>query len=501
MPGRPMRLWHRLFLLCAGLSVASLLGYAIWQQRAFASGFATYLDTLAVQRAEQVAARLATEYRDRGSWDFLRRSPQSFGGLTMNPAAARLPGDDASRNRPPPDGETRAPMGGPGGRGFDRPPPAHPDGGPPGPPPGSINAGDRLTLYDEQDRRIAGSRDSDPSAPAIPIRVAGRTVGQLRVAPLPALASDAERVFAEGQWRSGFGAAAVVLLFALALAYALAQRLLRPIQALSRASRALAAGDYASRVAAQGRDEIAVLARDFNHLAGALERNREARRRWGADLAHELRTPVTVLRLELQTLQAGVRQADAAAMGSLLAETERLSALIEDLYELSLADAGALEYRFVEVDLAELARDVADNHRGSAAAAGLVLEEDYADALPVMQGDPLRLAQLIDNLLLNARRYTDAPGRIRLALSLRAGQLQLSVDDTPPGVPAEDLPQLFDRLFRSERSRSRAAGGAGLGLSICRAIADAHGGAIWAEASPLGGLRVCVLFPLTGALA
>ncbi|HWU52983.1 MAG TPA: hypothetical protein VN153_09215, partial [Tahibacter sp.] len=100
MPGRPMRLWHRLFLLCAGLSVASLLGYAIWQQRAFASGFATYLDTLAVQRAEQVAARLATEYRDRGSWDFLRRSPQSFGGLTMNPAAARLPGDDASRNRP-----------------------------------------------------------------------------------------------------------------------------------------------------------------------------------------------------------------------------------------------------------------------------------------------------------------------------------------------------------------------------------------------------------------
>ncbi len=504
MPGRPMRLWHRLFLLCAGLSVASLLGYAAWQQRTFASGFATYLDTLAVQRAGQVATRLAAEYRERGSWDFLRRSPQSFGGITMNPTAARLPGDDA-RNRPPPGSDAPAAAGGPGGppgRGaFDRPPPEHPAGGPPGPPPGSINAGDRLTLYDEQDRGIAGSRDSDPTAPAIPIRVDGRTVGQLRVAPLPALASDAERVFAEGQWRSGLAAALVMLLCALALAYALAQHLLRPIQALSRASRALAAGDFASRITAQGRDEIAGLGRDFNHLAGALEQNREARRRWGADLAHELRTPVTVLRLELQTLQAGVRRADAAALGSLLAETERLSALIEDLYELSLADAGALEYRFVEVDLAELARDVVDNHRGSAAAAGLALEEAYAAELPPLQGDPLRLAQLIDNLLLNARRYTDAPGRIGVTLALRAGQLQLSVDDTPPGVPAEDLPQLFDRLFRSERSRNRAAGGAGLGLSICRAIADAHGGAIWAEASPLGGLRVCVLFPLAGALS
>uniref|UniRef100_UPI0021488109 ATP-binding protein n=1 Tax=Tahibacter caeni TaxID=1453545 RepID=UPI0021488109 len=405
----------------------------------------------------------------------------------------RLPGDEA-RNRPPPDGETRLQPGG-----VDRPPGEPPSGGPPGPPPGSINAGDRLTLYDEQDRRIAGSRASDPAAPAIPVRVDGRTVGQLRIAPLPMLASEAERVFAEGQWRSGFAAALVVLLFALALAYALAQRLLRPIQALSRASRALSAGDYASRVAAQGRDEIAGLARDFNHLAGALEQNREARRRWGADLAHELRTPVTVLRLELQTLQAGVRQADAAALGSLLAETERLSALIEDLYELSLADAGALEYRFVAVDLAELAREVVDNHRGGAAAAGLALEEDYAEALPRPQGDPLRLAQLIDNLLLNARRYTDAPGRIRLALVQSAGQLQLSVDDTPPGVPAEDLPRLFDRLFRSERSRTRAAGGAGLGLSICRAIADAHGGAIRAEPSPLGGLRVCVWFPLAGA--
>lgn len=493
-----MRLWHRLFLLCAGLSVASLLGYAVWQQHAFAAGFATYLDTLAVQRAQQVSIRLSAEYAGRGSWDFLRRNPQGFGGFAMNPTAPRQPSPDAPAPRPSrPDAED-----GPSDRG--RPPSDaqrdHP-GGPHGPPPGSINAGDRLALYDENDRRIAGSRDADPASPAIPIRVDGSTVGGLRVAPLPPLATAPERVFAEGQWRSGLIAALAVLVLALALAYALAQRLLRPIQALSRGSRALAAGDFGSRVAVQGRDEIAALARDFNHLAGALEHNREARRRWGADLAHELRTPVTVLRLELQTLQAGVRQADAAALGSLLAETERLSALIEDLYQLSLADAGALEYRLVDVDLAELAREVMDNHRGSAAAAGLILEEDYADGLPPLQGDPLRLAQLIDNLLLNARRYTDAPGRIRLTLCLRAGQLQLNLDDTPPGVPAHDLPQLFDRLFRSERSRSRAAGGAGLGLSICRAIVDAHGGAIWAEPSTLGGLRVSVLLPLPSANA
>lgn len=482
-----MRLWHRLFLLCAGLSVASLLGYAVLQQHAFASGFAAYLDTLAQTRAEQVAARLADEYRERGGWNFLRRNPQAFGSYALGLARDRTaPGNapprNAAQNPPPPSGA--------------EPPGGH--GGPLGPPPGSINAGDRLALFDENDVRIAGNRGADASMPAIPVQADGRTVGILRIAPLPPLAQTPEQVFTERQWRSALLTAAAVLLSALVLAYALAQRLLRPITALSQGSRALAAGDFSSRVEARGRDEIAVLARDFNQLASALENNREARRRWGADLAHELRTPVTVLRLELQTLQAGVRPADSSALGSLLAETERLSALIEDLYELSLADAGALEYRFVDVDLAELAREVVDNHRGSAAAAGLVLDEQYEEHLPALRGDPLRLAQLIENLLINARRYTDAPGRLQLALRRSAGQLLLTLDDTPPGVPEADLPQLFDRLFRSERSRNRAGGGAGLGLSICRAIVDAHSGAIWAESSPLGGLRVSVALPLPG---
>lgn len=501
-----MRLWHRLFLLCAGLSVASLLGYAAWQQHAFASGFAAYLDTLALGRAEQVAQRLALEYRERGSWDFLRRNPRAFGGYALHAggrAAAPgetppLPRTEAGGPTPPP-GSANAPQTPPGAA----PPGASPalsrrgdDAGPTGPPPGSINAGDRLTLFDESGQRIAGNRDEAPGLAAVVITVDGRRVGELRITPLPALAETPERVFSEGQWRSGLIAAAAVVLSALVLAYAAAQRLLRPVAALSRAAHSLAAGDFGSRVAVRGRDEIAALARDFNQLASTLEQNRDARRRWGADLAHELRTPVTVLRLELQTLQAGVRQADAAALGSLLGETERLSALIEQLYELSLADAGALEYRFGEVDLADLAREVIDNHRGSAAAAGLTLEEDYAADLPPVHGDPLRLAQLVENLLLNARRYTAAPGRIRLALRVHDGQLLLTLDDTPPGVSAADLPYLFDRLFRSERSRNRADGGAGLGLSICRAIADAHGGTIGASHSVLGGLRVSLALPL-----
>lgn len=505
-----MRLWHRLFLLCAGLSVASLLGYAVWQQHAFARGFAAYLDTLAQSRAEQVAQRLAAEYRERGSWDFLRRNPRAFGGYALYAGSRAAPGGEASP-RPRgavedfparPSGAAAPQLPSDAATAHSSTPSSRPDDeGPGGPPPGSINAGDRLALFDESGQRIAGNRREAANLPAIAITVDGRRVGELRIAPLPQLAETPEQAFSEGQWHSGLVAAAAVLLSALVLAYALAQRLLRPVAALSRASHSLAAGDFSSRVDVRGRDEIAALARDFNQLASTLEHNREARRRWGADLAHELRTPVTVLRLELQTLQAGVRQADAAALGSLLAETERLSALIEQLYELSLADAGALEYRFGEVDMAELAREVIDNHRGSAAAAGLALEEDYAADLPPVHGDALRLAQLIENLLLNARRYTTAPGRIRLALRLHAGQLLLTLDDTPPGVPEADLPQLFDRLFRSERSRNRADGGAGLGLSICRAIADAHGGAIWAEPSEFGGLCVSLALPLPGPKA
>jgi two-component system sensor histidine kinase BaeS len=168
---------------------------------------------------------------------------------------------------------------------------------------------------------------------------------------------------------------------------------------------------------------------------------------------------------------------------------------VEDLYQLSLADAGALEYRFESVDLAELVHETVEAQRHAFADIGLELGVD-APAATFVRGDARRLGQLLDNLLGNARRYTDAPGRVQLRVARRGDNAILSVDDSAPGVPPEHLPHLFERLYRVDASRHRATGGAGLGLAICRAIMTAHGGTIDAQPSALGGLCVRASLPL-----
>lgn len=475
-----MRLWQRLFLAFAALSVVSLAGYAAWQQRSFAQGFGTYLDTIALERARDVAVRLAGEYERRGGWDWLRNDPAGFGGLVFDRRAA-------------PSGTPRGPPSGEPPREAAR---ASPDRSHPGPPPMSLDAGARLGLVDADGVYVAGSRTTSQVLPETPVTVGGREVGRLRIAELPTMTNSAESDFAARQLRDAGIAGLAVLAAALALAYALARWLLKPVRALADGTRALASGDYARRLNLAGRDELAALGRDFDHLAATLQAHRDARRRWGADIAHELRTPLTVLRVELAALLDGLRQPTPAALASLQFECERLTTLTDDLYQLSLADAGALEYRFADVDLAALARDAVEHQRGAFAGAGLALAENYADAETVVRADRVRCAQLVDNLLVNARRYTDAPGTIAVSVARDGDRAVLRIDDTPPGVDAADLPRLFERLFRVERSRNRAAGGAGLGLAICRAIVDAHGGTIAAMASPLGGLRVEVVLPL-----
>ena len=352
----------------------------------------------------------------------------------------------------------------------------------------------RLALFDIAGERVAGSPRVAPNAASLPIVVDGRTVGTLRLAPMPQISGATDLAFAQTQLQSALVAGAAVLIGALVLAFALARWLLAPVRALAAGTHALAAGDFSQRIGARRSDELGELARDFDRLAATLEQHRDARRQWGADIAHELRTPLSILRGEIQALQDGVRPVSPQALDSLHTECERLGHLIEDLYQLALADAGALEYRFERLDFAALVAEAIDLQRPGCADAGLRLEGKITGPA-YLRGDARRLAQLIDNLLANARRYTDAPGKIAIVLSASAAQTRLTIDDTPPGVPDAALAHLFERLYRVDSSRTRGTGGAGLGLAICRAIVDAHGGSIRAEHSALGGVRVVVEFP------
>jgi len=361
-----------------------------------------------------------------------------------------------------------------------------------------LNFQTRVLLLNTDGQLVIGNPAVPRDSPSIDVKSRGQTVGRLLMAPLPELQSEADVSFARSLTRHTLIAAVVVLSCSLLLAWLLARWLLDPIRALSNGSQRLAAGDYRARIEVKSGDEFGALADDFNRLAEALERNQQARRDWGADIAHELRTPLSILRGEIQALQDGVRPVSAEALASLQSECYRLTSLVGDLYQLALSDTGALEYRFVEMDLGGGVMDAADEHRRALTAAGLTL---VIEALPTsmkVRGDEQRLSQLLGNLLVNARRYTDAPGTIRIHAARDAKNWKLCIEDSPPGVPINLLPKLFDRLFRVETSRSRAAGGAGLGLAICRNIVEAHGGKIEADASALGGLAITVSLPAIG---
>lgn len=304
--------------------------------------------------------------------------------------------------------------------------------------------------------------------------------------------------------------AAVVVLLLLVLPH-----FLRPLSVVSRQIHRMAEGDIPLQpVPVARRDEVGDLAQGFNYLLARLdevtaqkeaeerlrmadkERMENSLRQWMADTSHELRTPIAVLRAQIEALQDGVYAVDDHTLHVLHRETMGLSRLVDDLNTLARSDVGQLDCRFDPVDPLTLLDDVVGAFANRYAAAGLAVEwADRPVVLPVVSGDSERLRQVFSNLLENTLRYTNSGGRLRIGCVVAAQSLTLHVDDSHPNVPAEALPRLFERFFRVDASRSRERGGAGIGLSLCRGIVEAHGGSIVAAESPLGGLRIVLVLP------
>jgi len=223
--------------------------------------------------------------------------------------------------------------------------------------------------------------------------------------------------------RTSWWIALIAVILASVVGIALGRYLLAPVRAVASGARDLAAGRYDSRLTVDRSDEFGALARDFNLLAAGLEANRESRRRWLADIAHELRTPLAVLRAEIEALRDGVRSLDHDAMAALAAEAERIGHLVDDLHQLALADAGALSYHFAPLDPMALLEATALRYQPRLEAAGLTLKlllpESLPESAPPLFGDSERLEQLLANLLENSLRHTDAPRTVHQAYRLR----------------------------------------------------------------------------------
>lgn len=298
--------------------------------------------------------------------------------------------------------------------------------------------------------------------------------------------------FEPGQWLIPIGVGfALYVIFVIGLIGMSVRRLVIPLDDLLKAADQVGQGDYTVRVKEKGSREVRSLTRAFNTMASRLDQLDARRRDLLADVTHELRTPLTVVQGNLEGMLDGVYPADEASLRSLLDETNILSRLVEDLRTLALAESGALQLKKEPTDLALLVRETAAAFDKQAGVASVTLTLDTSPDLPWLNLDPGRIRQVLSNLLANALRYTPAGGTISVRHRQADGQAVLAVQDSGPGIPADELPHVFERFYKSTDS-----GGMGLGLAIARHLVEAHGGTIRAESAPGQGTTVQVTLPV-----
>jgi two-component system sensor histidine kinase BaeS len=323
------------------------------------------------------------------------------------------------------------------------------------------------------------------------------TAGSIGIVVTWLLASLLGLVEGEGGVAHLARGAGIVLLLAGGAALVVGIRLARgvgpPLGDLVEAAGRVEAGDYTARVpvATVGPAELRNLGRAFNTMAARLEIDETQRRQLLAEISHELRTPLAVIQGNLEGLVDGVYPADEAHLGPILEETRVMARLIEDLRTLSLAEAGTLALHREPTDLGILVADVAGSFRAAAEAAGVRVEATIDDELPLLDVDPIRIREVVSNLVSNALRYAATGGAVRINASNAGERIAVAVADDGPGIPPELLATVFERFTKSAESH-----GSGLGLAIARAIVVAHGGEIVAESGPGNGTTIRFVLPI-----
>lgn len=464
--------------------VVALLVVMVVSRANLSRGFLEFLERQEAAVLGITAPALAELYQAQGGWDFLRGQPENWLRVLRQTRGPRGPGQNH------PGGRMQRGMAADLAEAVPIEPPLRWLGSM-----DRLHLRERLFLLDADRSFLAGAAVDAPAEDALRVvRVGGQTVGWIGFAPMgEALPPEAQR-FLMGQLRVLSTSLLIALGLAGLLGLLLARHLSRPVRELSRTVTQLSRGQYEMRAAVAGRDETAQLARTVNQLAENLEKSRSARSRWMADIAHELRTPVAILKGEVEALADGVRKPDARVLSSLVEEINHLAALVGDLQTLALSDAGALNLVREPLDLCGLVQQVAGAFRERLAERGITLQLDLPPTASVT-ADAQRLRQLLQNLLENSTRYVDPAGWVRITITASASGARIAVEDSGPGVSDDQLQHLFDRFYRAEEGRSRAGGGSGLGLSICRNIAEAHGGRIRATHGESGGLAMQVDLP------
>jgi len=501
-----LKLWLILFLSTTIL-VAGLIA---WLQISFDRGFRGYLERQNSAHVSELAPQLVGLYQTNGSWQPLLDQPLLWRQLERDAWLRAADNDEDDRPehelepdhgepRPPPD-DLLAPQ--------RRPPPTDMSTGNIREEPHRRESGeherrsphaiDRLALADaEQTFLLGAERILDDNPNWTPLLSNNQIIGYLGYGVPKRLKTPREVKFLKRQSDNVLAIGALALVISGVFAFPLAAFLVRPIKRLETSTKALTRGDYQTRVHQISNDELGSLALHFNELAATLEANQQSRRKWVADISHELRTPVTFIKGQIEALIDGIRPTNKENLQALETQINHLSKLIDELYQLSQSELGGMNYKkhwlpvAAQIDLAARQAAAVMVDKGLNFTVQNQVAVDYLLFL-----DESRFAQLLNNLLANSLRHTDAPGEVRLLAISDEERLTLILEDSAPGVADEELPKLFDRLYRADHSRNSETGGAGIGLTLCRNIVDAHGGKITLRQSDLGGLKVIVTLPV-----
>jgi signal transduction histidine kinase len=345
-------------------------------------------------------------------------------------------------------------------------------------------------IYDPSGRYLGRRLRSSILEESLSVAINGETVGYVMAGSGPR-----QQEFSDSVNGSIIAASVVAGLVAILLGLLLIRTVVSPLRAVRDAAQRIGRGELSFRVPISSSDEIGDLARHFNEMAAALEQDETSRRKMMADIAHELRTPLAVMRGQAEALQDGVFALTPENIAPIREQTILLARLVDDLRDLALAEARQLPLELSDVDLSRLVPRVIRGFQPQAQAKGLSLSADLAESLPLIQADSQRLEQILGNLLSNALRHTPKGGKILVKAWSDATSAWLAVIDDGQGIASDDLPHLFDRFYRAGVARSRSDGGTGLGLSIAKQLVEAHGGEITVESELGKGATFTVRLP------
>lgn len=488
-----LNLWLKLMGILAVIVATGTLLTFVLINRATASQFHRFVLTSDTIQAENLSILLADYYSRQGSW----RDVETF----LSEPALRLPmmesGMPGRMGRGPMAGwQNRQPVGNDHNQMM----------------PEMMNRManrvivttiDGLIVADSYGEQTGQRYSAGQLAAATPVLLDGRQVGTVLVGSMiePALNALSQEFLASLNM-AVLASAATAGLAALILGSFFFFHITAPVRDLTRAAEAVADGDLTQQVTIRSQDELGRLAQAFNVMTGTMNRNETLRRQMVADIAHELRTPLSLVQGSLEAMLDGMYALNLENIASAHEETLVLTRLVNDLRDLAQAEAGQLHLEREALAPADLVNRAVELFQVEAAERQVTLLADVTPGLPAVSGDRHRLNQVLVNLLANALRYTPAGGKVILSARQMVDQeaagpaLLIQVADTGQGIAPAELANVFERFYRADKSRTRGSGGSGLGLAIARQIVEAHGGRIWVESQPGAGSTFSFTLPL-----